>query len=358
MDSQLQLVTLPRSSIIEHFITAVPGGEQSPEDVFQDVAGVLAEHGGQVVAQDILGEYDAETFSCIFGDAAWPVTNVRDDRRGESGLLGTQVWAVSGVDVQPIEAGGQILGRFFEDEYARYCRLGGLLPDAPSDSREAQTQAIFDRMMSGLSAVGMDFSHVVRTWFFNDDITAWYEAFNQVRDAFFREHGVFGGLVPASTGMGGGNPLDAALVASLLAVQPKTDSVKISISPSPLQCPALDYGSSFSRATAVNVPDARRLLVSGTASIAPEGETLHTGDVAGQIALTMEVVAAMLQVRGMGWEDVVRATTYFKHPGDFAAFERYCQAHGVPDIPRVSINNDICRDNLLFEIELDAVTSS
>ena len=358
MDSPLQVITLPRSSIVEYFITAAPALEQPPAAMLQDLAAFLAEHDAHVIAQDIFGEYTPEAFCSAFPGAAWPVTAIRDDRREQSGLLGTQVWAISGADVQPVEIGGQIAGRFFEDEHARYCRLGGLLPSDPADSPEEQTQSVFDQMVAGLGAVGMDFSHVVRTWFFNDDITAWYGVFNEVRDAFFREHGVFDGLVPASTGIGGANAVDAALAAGLLAVQPKTPDVKIALSPSPLQCPALDYGSSFSRATSVEVPGIRRLLVSGTASIAPEGETLHIGDTAAQIALTMEVVAAMLQVRDMGWEDVVRATTYLKHAADFPAFERYCQAHNLPSIPRLCVNNDVCRDNLLFEIELDAATTT
>ena len=65
--------------------------------------------------------------------------------------------------------------------------------------------------------------------------------------------------------------------------------------PSPLQCPALDYGSSFSRAVELVAGDHRRLFVSGTASISPEGHTLHVGDVDAQVARTMEVVEAMLE---------------------------------------------------------------
>ena len=55
--------------------------------------------------------------------------------------------------------------------------------------------------------------------------------------------------------------------------------------PSPLQCPALEYGSSFSRAAELRTPGWRRVVVSGTASILPGShEVAHVGDVDAQTA--------------------------------------------------------------------------
>jgi len=201
----------------------------------------------------------------------------------------------------------------------------------------------------------MDFSQVLRTWFCNDDILSWYEDFNQARDTFFRERGIFDGLVPASTGVGGRNPAGAALTGGLLAVRAKGREAQAIAVPSPLQCPALEYGSSFSRAAELTAPDHRRLFVSGTASIAPEGHTVHVGDTDAQVALTMEVVEAILTSRDMGWGDVSRAIAYFKHSGDVRALGDYCADRGIQTLPAVLVNDDICRDDLLFEIELDAV---
>lgn len=47
----------------------------------------------------------------------------------------------------------------------------------------------------------MDFSHVIRTWFYNNRLLDWYEEFNRARDTFFESRGVFDRLVPASTGL-------------------------------------------------------------------------------------------------------------------------------------------------------------
>jgi enamine deaminase RidA (YjgF/YER057c/UK114 family) len=98
----------------------------------------------------------------------------------------------------------------------------------------------------------------------------------------------------------------------------------------------------------------RRLLISGTASIALEGETLYAGDVRGQIARTMDVVEAMLESRGLKLSDVTRATAYFKNAADVFAFEEWQRAHKWNSTVVVPVNCDICRDDLLFELEADA----
>ncbi len=247
---------------------------------------------------------------------------------------------------------GVAKGSVFEDAHARYVRLSGLTPNTDRD-RGTQAREVLDSMLELLRETGLDFSHVARTWFYNDHILDWYGEFNAVRDTFFRELGVFDGLVPASTGMGGGNPPGRALTAGLLAVSPTSGDAHVRRVDSPLQCPALDYGSSFSRAVEVATPDARRLLVSGTASIAPEGHTLHLGDVEAQIAQTFRVVEAILASCEMDWDHVTRAIGYFK-PGGPAENRRRLQTL-LPRIPLIPVTNHVCRGDLLFETELEAL---
>jgi enamine deaminase RidA (YjgF/YER057c/UK114 family) len=99
-------------------------------------------------------------------------------------------------------------------------------------------------------------------------------------------------------------------------------------------------------------------LISGTASIAPEGHSVHVGDVDAQTRLTFEVAEAILASRGMGWGDVTRLIAYFKCRDDVTAFDRGRAALGIPEMPVLFTANDICRDDLLFEIELDAVVQT
>ena len=59
--------------------------------------------------------------------------------------------------------------------------------------------------------------------------------------------------------------------------------------------------------------------------------------------------------RGMDWPDVTRGAAYFRHFEDLPVFDRYCEANGLSGLPVAVVDNDVCRDDLLFEIEVDGV---
>jgi len=274
----------------------------------------------------------------------------------ESGHLGgIYLQMATGAPVTPIHLDGHHVGSVIETAHAREFIGAGIGPIDPDQSAPDQARQVFERMEQALHIVDMEFSHVVRTWLFLNDILSWYGEFNAVRTAFFNEREVFDGLVPASTGIGGPNPYGWAMMTGLYAIKPRNGRVAAQALPSPLQCPALEYGSSFSRAVEVNLVDHRRLLVSGTASIEPGGKTVHLGDVEGQIALTMDVIAAILESREMTWQDVTRATAYVLYPDDAAVFESYLEEHGLSSLPVITAHSTICREDLLFELEVDAV---
>lgn len=139
-----------------------------------------------------------------------------------------------------------------------------------------------------------------------------YDQFNQARTEFYRQRKVFGGLIPASTGVGGRNPAGTALIAGGWAVQAVGASEVVREVVSSLQNTAQDYGSAFSRAVLLDEEDCKRLLISGTASIAPDGGSAHSGELNKQIELTMDVVQQLLLSQGFGFADITRATAYFK----------------------------------------------
>jgi enamine deaminase RidA (YjgF/YER057c/UK114 family) len=297
---------------------------------------------------------DALSRGC--GAVKWPVTWVEGYGLAPKNLTGTQVYAISGVSVEPVQLDGRIVGGVFEDDDATYCLLGDLRPSDISCSRAEQARATLEKIEQALGTIDMGFSNVVRTWFYINEILSWYDEFNMVRNKLFEERGVFEGVVPASTGVGVANPAGAAVVAEVFAVKAKNShNVGISAVASPLQCPAVDYKSSFSRVVEVTLPDHRRLYISGTASIDPDGATAHVADVEKQIALTMEVVAAILESRKMGWEDTSRAIAYFKDIENSPLLDKYCRENRLPHMPIAVAHGDICRDELLFEIEIDAV---
>ena len=354
----LEVITLRRESYQEYFMTSVPEGNESAEALFQRAAGAIRERKAQIISQEVFGISDEDgsnmqALKNALGGFEGPVTWLEDGHN--TNLYGTHLWAVSGTLVKRLELGGRVVGGVFEDDHAQYCHLGGLLPGDASRSRSEQAAEIFEQMDAVLQANAMEFSNVLRTWFYNNNILDWYGDFNNVRDDFFHKKGVYEGLVPASTGVGGRNAAGTALVGGLLAVKAKSDGVQAFVVRSPLQFPAVEYGSSFSRAVELDLLDHRRLYVSGTASIDPDGMTVHIGDPEAQVTLTMKVVHAILESRSMDWADVTRALAYFKHAEHTPIFEKYRTQNNVPPFPVVIVENNICRDELLFEIEVDVI---
>jgi enamine deaminase RidA (YjgF/YER057c/UK114 family) len=359
----LVIVTLSRHACREYFITSVARRGESVAALFQRVAEAVRRENAQVVSQEVFGiavgprvrgdGANVKALENAFGAIEAPVTWLENGH--QTGLCGTHLWAVSGPAVRSLELDGRIIGSMFEDDYAQYCRLGGLLPKDTSRSPSEQTAEIFQQMDAVLQRNGMEFSNVIRTWFYNDNILDWYDEFNKVRNDFFLKKRIFETLLPASTGVGGRNAAGTALAGGLLAVVPLDKAVRAAAVPSPLQDSATEYGSSFSRAVELALPDHSRLYVSGTASIDPTGRTAHAGDPEAQVKLTMEVVYTILKSRGMGWDNAKRALAYFKHAKDAPIFQKYCTQNNLRQFPAVIVENDICRDELLFEIEVDAI---
>lgn len=354
---------LSRSSVEELFVTSVMGKGEQLQELFEKALATVRRKNATILAQDIfippsMKNQVTPALSNACGGIDWPVTTILNATYSGAVPSATQIHAVAAQGgLRRIELDGQIVGSVFQDDFGRHCRLAGINSTDVSSSRTQQARRVFEKIEAALHEGGMEFSNVIRTWLWLDDILAWYGRFNKVRNDFFTERNVYDGLVPASTGMGGKNRVGAALIADAYAVQPRDESVQAFAVPSPLQCPALEYGSSFSRAVELKMPDHRRLFISGTASVGRDGKTVHLDDVPAQIGTTMKVVGAILESRRMNWTDVTRAVAYVKHAKDTPAFTDYWAQNSLDDLPVVIAENDICRDNLLFEIEVDAVST-
>lgn len=350
--------------VTETCLTVRPETGEPLESVVARLANALDSQDTELVKLDVFGpcalfEEGRRLLAGRFNGLPCPLQWVEGAGGETASVAGVQALAVSGTRVNTIRHAGRPVGRLFNAGGARYCFLADVRPERIDGTKADQARRTFELLAELLRQAGMDLNALTRTWLYNADILSWYKGFNGVRTAFFNMHKVFDGLVPASTAVGGTNPAGAALVASALAVQPRAeagDAVSVNAVPSPLQCPALDYGSFFSRAVEIASGAFRRLIVSGTASIGPAGETLYPGDVVKQIGHTMEVVEAILDGRGMTLSDVTRALAYFKRIEDASAFDRYLGEHQLSDLPAVVAQNAICRDDLLFEIEVDAVS--
>jgi 2-iminobutanoate/2-iminopropanoate deaminase len=119
--------------------------------------------------------------------------------------------------------------------------------------------------------------------------------------------------------------------------------------------------SSFSRGLRLDLGNLAVLLISGTASIGPNGETLHVGDVRAQTRRTFENITGLLASEGATWHDVVRTTCYLRDiDRDYAVFNEertaFYQAQGLDPLPAsTGVQSKLCRPELLVEIEAIAV---
>ncbi len=356
----LDIAIVSTGGLKKYYITANHQKNGRDYPLFDNLLAYLNSENAQIISQLVFGSckhYEKSIAKLIelSESFSWPVTWLHGDGCSCDCLTSTQVTAVSGVEVNPVVLDNKRVGAIYEDEYAEYCYLGDIHTDDLSGSNAEQSLGAYEKMLAALRTVNMDFSNVVRMWNYLDNLLKWYGDFNDMRTEFFHKHNVFNNIVPGGTGIGARNPSETAYVGELLALKPKKSGIEILAVPSPLQCPAIDYKSSFSRAVEINLPDYQYLSVSGTASIEPGGKTVNLNDTTGQIDLTMKVISAILESRNMDWSDTAKAIAYFKDIKEVPLFYQYLRDNNYPSLPVAISHADICRDDLLFELELDAV---
>jgi 2-iminobutanoate/2-iminopropanoate deaminase len=126
---------------------------------------------------------------------------------------------------------------------------------------------------------------------------------------------------------------------------------------------ACDYErpSSFSRGLRLDFGNVAVVLISGTASVGANGETLFPGDFRAQIRRTFANIAALLESEGANWKDVLRTTCYLRDiERDYAAFnEERTAFYGEQELDPLPASTGIqailCRPDLLVEIEAIAM---
>lgn len=123
-----------------------------------------------------------------------------------------------------------------------------------------------------------------------------------------------------------------------------------------------EYGSAFTRGLRVDLPGGvTHLLISGTASVGENGETLYAGDFRAQLWRTYRNITELLKSEGATWHDVVRTTCYLRDiERDYAEFNsvrnEFFRALGLNPFPAsTGIQARICRSDLLVEIEALAI---
>jgi enamine deaminase RidA (YjgF/YER057c/UK114 family) len=103
------------------------------------------------------------------------------------------------------------------------------------------------------------------------------------------------------------------------------------------------------------------LLISGTASIDENGNTVHVGDFRAQMRRTLSNITGLLESEGCTWHDIVRTTCYLRDiDRDYETFNEertaFYKEHGLDPLPAsTGIQAHLCRPELLVEIEAIAM---
>lgn len=231
-------------------------------------------------------------------------------------------------------------------------------------------ELVFDKLGEMLRTVNFPVNSIIRQWNYVEGILGFdsdqqhYQEFNNVRSEFYNDHFSATGF-PAATGIGmnrGGVIVEFVAVKSNLAKSVPVDN--------PKQIAAHAYSEKvlvgeecilkstpkFERARYFELQDKKMIFISGTASIVGE-RTIAVGDPVEQTEVTINNINQLYS------EEILRrisnkklqpkyghARVYVKNRKDFAAIKRSFKKH-YGNLPVVYILADICRNDLLVEIE-------
>jgi chorismate lyase / 3-hydroxybenzoate synthase len=212
-----------------------------------------------------------------------------------------------------------------------------------------------------------DCPHLVRVWNYLPDInreshgTERYRQFNAARQEALRSCGrAHTGKVPAASALG--SPAGAPLVVYFLAGRNAPTFVENPRQVSAYHYPRQygTYSPSFSRATLLHEPEVTTLFVSGTASIVGHS-SLHVGDAAAQTRETLANIEALLgQVnRASAAEPFslrsLACKAYVRRPEDLPVIQAELRTALGPQARILYLRADICRQDLLVEVEAAAM---
>lgn len=352
--------------------------KQSAEGIYNRIAELLSASESQIIHERCFGSIEVQTqileararaLLKYTMDMNTPVTFVEGESCLENNFSGVQIRALQNVSrnyVRTMFDQGIPKGRAWNLDGSTCIILqsvdGGNLSNAERTNRKLQSEAMFHQAEKLLRAEGASYQDVVRTWIYISDILEWYGDFNVVRNRCYSDFGFLGNAdskiqaeqiyLPASTGIEGRNPSGLPATMDVFAIYRSPGSA-IQIRPlyGVKQRSPFRYGSAFSRAMVIEESGSKLILVSGTASIDEQGKSVFIGDPAAQIRQTLNVVSELVASEGATLQDLCEATVFIKRKEDFSIFQEIIEDMGITNIPSVNVLADVCRDELLFEID-------
>jgi enamine deaminase RidA (YjgF/YER057c/UK114 family) len=355
------------------------------EDALQALKTVFQREGvlGSIVMQTVFLENSGNQAACRrmmqeFYGQDLPATAYISQPPCGGNHVAIEVWGIaSGKGEVEIE-------RFGEDMVL--ARHEGITCAYLADIRpEPSTELVYDRSLSAfhsagvrLRDAGLRFENVFRTWLYLGDITAAerqttrYLELNRARTNYYRDKKFAADRVPrewnrpvfpASTGIG---TADRDLAIGCIAIKTERPDVVLFPLENPQQTAAYDYAHQygpespkFARAMAVAAGKSVATFISGTASITAS-DTRYADNFERQTQQTLDNIEVLISrenfqqhgFSGMGatLDDLALARVYLKRPEDYLQARAICQKR-LGNLPAIYVVGDICRSELLVEIE-------
>lgn len=377
---RLEVRTSERESFTEYHITATIDGSMptasAADRIFNDVAAVLAAHHVQPIQEKLYGYARVRDEVLRRREAAYrahgidrsiPATWIQGTPLEGCDFVGLQIWGIVNRNGEPcvttVENPVTGRGRLWTGPGFRMLHLAsvrGTLADGSLGAGHcAQAEAMFNNIGAGVEAHGFRYDQVVRTWIYVRRLLEWYGDLNRIRTAKYHAVGlgVPGGTAhPASTGIQCFSD-DEECIVDALAFAPEAghDAIATAIRNSPRQDSSFNYGSAFSRGMTLEIEGRRTVHVSGTASINTAGASTHVGDAECQSLETLMSIAAILEQQGGTLKDITSATLFCKTREAWDAWQRVTRLLQIPSFPKICVIADVCRDDLLVEMEAVAV---
>lgn len=250
-----------------------------------------------------------------------------------------------------------------ENKAGRFLYAGGFQGDVVNTGIDEQSRDVFSQIGRLLKKEGFPIHSIVRQWNYIERITDYddgnqhYQSFNNARAAFYKQTDWPAGY-PAATGIGanlGGIlvDLDAAVLKHAGdAITPIDNKLQVAAHAYSEQVlkKAEDVKETpkFERAKSLTISGNDLIYISGTAAIRGEKSLKNVG-VKEQLHITMENIAELI---GDSSLSVLRV--YLKYKEDYPAVEALLREM-QPEVPVSYMLADVCRDELLIEIEGIAV---
>lgn len=216
-----------------------------------------------------------------------------------------------------------------------------------------QTLSMFESAKRLLTAAGMRFTDVARTWIYLREMERDYPLLNTARREFFESNDIV--LAPASTGIGAGLVPEGHDICLVLYAEKGGDHGQKIVMKTPTLNEAPSYGADFSRGLRITSYDNDLLLVSGTASLDASGSSIHPDDAKAQADRMLLNIAELLKAQGADYSHIVSAITYIKHVRDSSIIMQQLKSNGFSGFPHSSVIAEVCRPELLCETEVLAV---